>query len=98
MIIEEPTLPAIIPPSDILSHAAELEAAYALFKEELASTEGWIDQGETNGVQIYSKPDPEVILPLQRLHELRTDPTRLVLGPCTRPRTLTAFLRSREKR
>lgn len=63
MAIEEPALPAIIPPSDG-PHTAELETAYALFREELASTEGWIDQGETNGVQIYSKPDPEVSAPI----------------------------------
>jgi hypothetical protein len=83
MSIEEPTLPAIIPPSDG-PHTVELEAAYALFKEELASTEGWIDQGETNGVQIYSKPDPEVSLPLRNLYEVRIDPSRLVPAPCAR--------------
>lgn len=89
MAVEEPTLPADIPPSD--GHIAELEAAYALFKEELASTEGWIDQGESNGVQTYSKPDPEVILhPCSSLG-------RGKLTPHTRIRTHTAFLRSREK-
>lgn len=58
MPIEEPPLPAIIPPGE--GHVEELEAARALLEKELATNEGWDDQGEVNGVQLYSKADPEV--------------------------------------
>ena len=37
-----------------------LAKALALFQEELASSEGWEDQGEREGVQLYKKPDAEV--------------------------------------
>ncbi|KAM0793328.1 hypothetical protein ACM66B_000785 [Microbotryomycetes sp. NB124-2] len=55
--ITEPELPAIVPPGDG-PHVAELEQAYNLFCEELKSEEGWEDQGESDGTQLYSKPDP----------------------------------------
>lgn len=59
--ITEPEWPAIVPPGDG-PHAEAIERAHALFCSELESTEGWEDQGESEGTQLYSKPDPEVSL------------------------------------
>lgn len=45
----------------VSKHTEAVAKARALFLEELASTEGWEDQGEREGgVHLYNKPDAEV--------------------------------------
>lgn len=56
--IVEPEFPAVAPPSEG-PHTAALEQAEKLFRAELASNDGYEDQGESDGVQLWRKPDPE---------------------------------------
>ena len=59
--VNHPALPAVFDYPTQSSHAGELDAAHKLFLEELASPEAdWEDQGERDGVQLWSKKDPEV--------------------------------------
>jgi hypothetical protein len=60
MPIETPTLPAVPDYPTDGPHAAALETAHGIFLDELASVEGWEDEGERDGVQLYKKPDPNV--------------------------------------
>ena len=87
MPIEEPALPALIP-SGHGPYTAELDTAFKLFKDELASAEGWEDQGEQNGVQLYSKPDPEdaYAVPTVKGESIVPDVTSDEVG-LTRPRS-----------
>ncbi|BGP44728.1 hypothetical protein JCM10450v2_000542 [Rhodotorula kratochvilovae] len=58
--VNHPALPAVFDYPTQSSHAGELDAAHKLFLEELASPEAdWEDQGERDGVQLWSKKDPE---------------------------------------
>lgn len=59
--IIEPEFPAGSPPRAPSDgpHIAALEKAHELFRAELASNEGYEDQGESDGVQLWRKPDPE---------------------------------------
>ncbi|SGY31314.1 BQ5605_C002g01221 [Microbotryum silenes-dioicae] len=57
--IEETVQPAVSDYPTDSPFEAELEAAHKLFLEELASTEGWEDFGETNEVQLHRKADPD---------------------------------------
>ncbi|GAA6047150.1 hypothetical protein JCM3770_006924 [Rhodotorula araucariae] len=55
-----PALPAVFDYPTQSSHAGELETAHSLFLKELASPEAdWEDQGERDGVHLWSKKDPE---------------------------------------
>ena len=59
MSIVEPTQVAVASyPAE--GAAVEIAAARAIFDAELVSEEGWTDQGEREGVQLYRKDDPEV--------------------------------------
>ncbi|KAL8283747.1 hypothetical protein RQP46_005542 [Phenoliferia psychrophenolica] len=58
MSIAHPEFPAVADyPTE--GQADVVNKALALFQEELASSEGWEDQGEREGVQLYKKPDAE---------------------------------------
>ena len=59
--IIEPEFPAGNPPNAPSDgpHVSALEKAYELFRTELASNDGYEDQGESDGVQLWRKPDPE---------------------------------------
>ncbi|KAK4702602.1 hypothetical protein P7C70_g3618, partial [Phenoliferia sp. Uapishka_3] len=60
MSVAWPEYPAVSNyPTD--GHPEAINKAHALFLEELSTNEGWEDQGERDGVQIYRKPDTEVI-------------------------------------
>lgn len=59
MSIVEPAQPAVAS-YPVEGAAAEIAAARALFDAELASGEGYEDQGEREGVQLYRKNDPLV--------------------------------------
>lgn len=58
--IVEPEFPAGSPPKAPSEgpHVAALEKAHEEFRAELASNEGYEDQGESDGVQLWRKPDP----------------------------------------
>ena len=72
MSIAHPDLPAVAEyPTE--GQPETLAKAHALFVEELASTEGWEDQGEREGVQLYKKPDTEVSLSLLILRGVKAD-------------------------
>lgn len=60
MTVDRPTLPAVPEYPTTEPHKQELDAAQALFEKELSSLEGWDDQGERDGVQLHTKPDPDV--------------------------------------
>ncbi|GAA5995064.1 START domain-containing protein [Rhodotorula paludigena] len=60
MSVNVPDLPAVFDYPTQGSHAHELEAARALFDQELASPDAeWDDAGERDGVQLWTKTDPD---------------------------------------
>ena len=66
MSIVEPSQPAVASyPAE--GAKSEIAAARTLFDAELVSVEGWEDQGEREGVQLYRKADPLVRISLDRL-------------------------------
>ncbi|KAI5477044.1 Lipid-binding START containing protein [Pseudohyphozyma bogoriensis] len=61
MLIPEPEYPAVADYPAEGPYSADADKAYKAFRDELASVEGWEDQGEREGVQLWRKPhDPEV--------------------------------------
>lgn len=59
MTVAEPAHPAVADYPTDGPYAQQVEAAFKLFKEELEGHEGWEDQGEREGVQLFRKPDPD---------------------------------------
>lgn len=61
--VHRPELPAVPDYPTESSHVGEVDAARRLFLKELASPDAeWEDQGEREGVQLWSKADPEARL------------------------------------
>lgn len=59
MVLVHPEHPAV-PNYPSQDHVKELDSALARIELELSTNEGWEDQGEREGVQLYKKPDPSV--------------------------------------
>lgn len=94
--VHHPALPAVPDYPTKSSHANELDEARRLFVEELASPDAdWEEQGEREGVQLWSKADPNVrplppISPRTAREVPALTPHSLAQDPCAlsrRPRS-----------